>query len=271
MKLAVSNIAWEPVELSEHLRLLRDLGCDGVELAPSAIWSEPVDASVEERRRLKDLIHRHGLEVVGFHALTYSRPDLQLFAGRAGLENTMVYLKQLARLCGDVGGRILVFGSPKSRKRGNQDLGAAIALAAEGFADVAREAERHEVTICIEPLPPAETDFIRCSEEGMELVSLVGHLNFGLHLDAKAMVEANENFEQVFERYGKEIKHFHVGDSGLAPPGSTGIDHLRIGRALKRSEYDGYVSIEMRRGFGPTREVISKSVDYVRRCYLSGG
>lgn len=268
MKLAVSNIAWDAAELADHLALLRDLGCQGVELAPSLIWPEPINATSQDRERVKRLVRSFELEVAGFHALLYSRPDLQLFKDRVGLWKTVDYLKQLMRLCADLEGTVLVFGSPKSRGRNGRDYAECMAWAAEGFSETATEAERFGVTVCIEPLAPEETDFIRTSDEGMELVGLVGHHNFGLQLDAKAMIGANEDLEEVFRKYGKQVRHFHVGDPGLAPPGSTGIDHGRFGRALRNVGYAGYVSIEMRRGFGPTREVIPRSVDYVRRCYL---
>jgi len=268
MKLAVSNIAWENSEMVDHLRLLSELGCQGVELAPSAIWPEPVDVVSEESVRVKNLIHSFGLEITGFHSLLYTRPELQLFKDRAGLSSTVTYLKQLIRLCGEMEGKVLVFGSPRNRARNGKDNAECMSWAAEGFGEAARAAERWGVTLCIEHLAPTETDFIMSSNEGMELVRLVDHPNFGLHLDAKAMIEANEDFEKAFEEHGQHAKHFHVGDPGLAPPGSTGVDHAPMGRALRRSGYDGYVSIEMRRGFGPTREVVSTSVDYVKSHYL---
>ena len=56
MKLAVSNIAWDESELASHLTLLKDLNCDGVELAPSCIWGEPTTATQNERVRIKNLI-----------------------------------------------------------------------------------------------------------------------------------------------------------------------------------------------------------------------
>lgn len=268
MKLSVSNIAWENSELEEHLKLLRALGCDGVELAPSCIWPEPVEASLEERNRVRGLIQDNGLEVTAFHALLYTRPDLQLFKDKRGRQATVDYLKQLAQLCADLRGKALIFGSPKSRMRGDRDYEECLEWAAEAFREVAEEGKGLGVVLCIEPLPPKEADFIRNSGEGMALVRRVNHPNFGLHLDAKAMVEAGENFEAAFQRYGREIWHFHVGDPGLSPPGSTGVDHSRIGKALRRSGYNRYVSIEMRRGFGLSREVISRSVEYVRACYL---
>jgi sugar phosphate isomerase/epimerase len=40
------------------------------------------------------------------------------------------------------------------------------------------------------------------------------------------------------------LKHFHISDPGLAPPGFTGLDYSVIGKALSGSLYDGLVSIE---------------------------
>jgi len=269
MKLAVSNIAWDQAELPEHLALLQRLGCHGVELAPSCIWPEPVDASSAQRKTITQLIQSYGLEVTGFHALLYTRPDLQLFESRASLAKTVDYLKQLVKLCAEMEGRVLVFGSPRNRARHGRDYADCMAWAAEGFTEVAKAAGQCDVTVCIEPLAPDETEFVQSSDEGMQLVSLVGHPNFCLHLDAKAMIGSRENVKEVLGKYGKHVRHFHVGDPGLAPPGSTGVDHAEFGKALRDVSYERYVSIEMRRGFGPTQEVVTRSVSYVRKCYLN--
>ena len=241
MKLSVSNIAWVGEQMAEYLDVLQGLGCHGVELAPSCFWPEPIESSQEERKKLVQLIENYNLEVTGFHALLYTRQDLRFFHDRNSLSQLVAYLKQLIVLCGELGGKILVFGSPKNRARNGREYQECLAWAVEGFYDAAQEAERCSVMLCIEPLPPKETDFIVNSKEGMDLVRLVDHKNFGLHLDAKAMVEANEDFSTVFGEFGKQIKHFHVGDPGLAPPGSTGLNHQPIGAALKRSGYDGFV------------------------------
>src|SRR5512139_645585 len=100
MKLSVSNIAWEQNALEEHLKLLRNLGCDGVEIAPSCIWKEPAEATREEIGRLKGMIEQHGLSVPAIHALLFTRPDLYLFGDRAVREQTVTYLKQLIGLAG---------------------------------------------------------------------------------------------------------------------------------------------------------------------------
>ena len=271
MKLAVSNIAWDPAEGDAHLALIRQLGCDGVELAPSCLWPEPSTVPDEQARQAAARIRGLGLEITGFHSLLYTRPDLQLFQDRQGVQETVRYLKRLVRLCAAMTGRVLVFGSPRNRIRHGKTVEECLAWAADAFRQLAEDASGNGVVLCIEPLAPQETEFIQSSEEGMALVRAVGHPNFGLHLDAKAMAGAGEDPDTVLPRYAGQVQHFHVGDAGLAPPGSTGtVDHPRFGNALRRSGYTGYVSIEMRRGFGPSRDVVTRSIAYVREHYLAG-
>jgi sugar phosphate isomerase/epimerase len=266
MKVAVSNIAWDPMELTEHLHLLAELGCEGVELAPSVIWREPVDATQDERRAVRRMVESRGLTVVALHALFYTRPDLHIFEG---YEDARAYLVKLVELAGDLGAGRVVFGSPKARSRGHRDRDECIARAATFFRECAGAAERRDVVVCVEPLSEADgCDFITNSREGLELVARVDHPHFRLHLDVKAMIGADEDFDDAFARSRPVLEHVHVGDPGLAPPGTSGYDHTRPGDALRNSGYDRFVSIEMRRGFGPSREMIRRSVDYVRRCYL---
>ena len=95
MKIAVSNIAWENRYLSEYLTLLKKLGCSGVEIAPNIIWDEPINSSNEDRKNFKNIIHKEGLSIVGFHALLFSRPDLQFFQSEESRKNTGVIVCNL--------------------------------------------------------------------------------------------------------------------------------------------------------------------------------
>ena len=53
MKLSISNIAWGNENISPFLKLIKDQGCDGVEIAPSLIWPEPVNANKSEKNPFK--------------------------------------------------------------------------------------------------------------------------------------------------------------------------------------------------------------------------
>ena len=269
MKLSVSNIAWESNELDGHLALLQKMGCQGLEVAPSLIWPEPIDSTKEQRRAFKNKVKGFGLQVVGLHSLLYTRPDLKLFESDQNRARTVEYLVQLCELCKDLGGKVLVFGSPKNRARDGKDYQVCKKIAVDFFTKLGQAAKKYDVIICVEALSTKESDFINSSREAFELIKKVGLPNFGLHLDAKAMIESHEDANVVFTSYAKILRHFHVGDPGLAPPGSTGMDHGALGQALNKAGYDGFVSIEMKRGFGPSRDVVRKSIEYVKKCYFN--
>lgn len=267
MRISVSNIAWDNKELEKHLSLLKDLHCDGVEIAPSCIWKEPIDTTPEEVEYFKKIVTKHGLIIPAFHALLFTRPDLYLFGDKFVRSETILYLKNLIRLAGDLSVKVLVYGSPKSRMIGKNPYDECHSIAVDTFCKLAKEASIHNTCFCIEPLGPSECDFINTADEGYNLVKDVNNPHFGLLLDAKGMVDAKEDFEIVFSKYGGILKHFHVGDPGLAPPGFTGLDHSKIGQSLTKSQYKGFISIEMKRGFGDTKEVIKKAVAYVKEKY----
>jgi sugar phosphate isomerase/epimerase len=267
VKLAVSNIAWEPKELETHLTLLKNLECEGVEIAPSCIWPEPVNTSEVERKRLERLIKDYGLELVGFHALLYNHPELKIFDSTETLKETASYMQELIHLCRDLGGRVMVFGSPRNRERKFRTQEECLSIANDFFHFLATEAEKYNVFICIEPLYQ-NCDFITSSLEGLSMVNQVNHPNFRLHLDIRAMQEAGEDFYRVFSMCAEVLEHIHVGDSNLSPPGYDGFNHRAIATALRKSGYNKYVSIEMRQGFGPSQKVVEESVRYIKSCYV---
>ncbi len=179
----------------------------------------------------------------------------------------MDYIKQLGDLCAEMGGSLLILGSPRNRSFNGTSQVSAWALFVEAVQKM-MEVLDPGVTLCIEPLPKKDTDFICSSGEGAELVRRVNHPRFCLHLDVKALVEMGEPVAEILAAHAPHVRHVHVGDPGLTPPGSTGVNHSPFGLALKRAGYDHYVSIEIRRIEGDERNFISNSVHYVRSCYF---
>jgi len=268
LKLAVSNIAWYPKEIDNFLKLLASLKCEGVELAINMLWDEPVASTMKQRRELREKIRGAGLELVGFHALLYTRPDLHIFRDEKTRQKTLDYLARSIDLCSDLEGKILVFGSARSRDIGELSNRQAYQIAVDFFRAIGKKAKECNVTFCIEPLGPGESNFICSSEDGFRLVNEVNSAGFALHLDSKAMVETKEDFMAAFQRYAGVLKHFHISERKLLPPGSNKFDHSIIGRALAQSAYSNYVSIEMKRGPGEPEDVIQRAVSYARKNYF---
>ena len=110
MKISVSNIAWyqDPKRFSEFLNFIKNLNCDGVEIAPSAIWDEPISSTKDQRNILKKSIKEFDLEFVGFHSLLFSKPNLKLFKDKNLRLETKKYIFSLIDLCSDLEGTKLI-------------------------------------------------------------------------------------------------------------------------------------------------------------------
>src|SRR5262249_37387274 len=147
------------------------------------------DVSPEQRRLLRQQAEDSGLEIIGLHWLLARTQGLQLTSPDEGVRSTTAeYLVELARCCADLGGSLLVFGSPAHRRipagaRRRQATGWAL----DTFRRAAPGIEDSGVKLCLEPLSPPEADFINTAEEALALIAEVGSPAFVLHLDVKAM------------------------------------------------------------------------------------
>jgi len=267
MKIAISNIAWEHKLLAQYLKFLKELLFSGIEIAPSIIWTEPTDSSIEDRKIFKDKIHKEGLEIIGFHALLFSRPDLQLFLSKKSRMATIDYLCKLIKLCADLGGKQLVFGSANNRKLHSRKYSECLNQAMEDLFQISEYGRKYNVFFCIEPLGPDETDFIQSIEEGGNIVNKVNHPFFKLHLDTKALFSTKENPNEIISKFKNIIQHVHISDKNLKEPGSINNSHRNIGNALKKINYSNFLSIEMKKPDNEIKKVITRSILYVKENY----
>lgn len=181
-------------------------------------------------------------------------------------DRTVQYLRDLVDFCGDVGGKVMIFGSPKQRNiLDDVTPEAAFAFTVEAFSHVMLDCERRGVTICMEQLSPKETNFCNTVEETVRLIDTVDHPNFQLLLDTKAMEFEAEDRPALIRRYAKYLRHYHANDPNLNGPGWGDVEFGPVFEALKDIDYDGYVSVEVFQ-FEPGPEAIAtKSLEYMRQ------
>ena len=268
MKISVSNIAWGNQSLSYFLDYIRKVGCSGVEIAPSVIWSDPIKSSNLERLELLNSIKKSGLELVGFHSLLYNRPDLQLFLNKDSRKATKNYICELVNLCSELGGQQLIFGSPKNRLLHGKNYNECFEQANEDFLEIAEFSKKKSIFFCIEPLGSNETEFIKTLKEGGDMVEEINHPYLKLHLDSKAIFSTKENPSEITKKYKKFLQHVHVGDQNLLEPGTINTEHHKIGAALRNINYSKYVSIEMKKNNKDVKASLTRSISYVKKHYI---
>lgn len=267
--IAISNIAWSGEDNEAFLDLVASEGGRGIELAASLIWDEPVESSPRQRSQLRQMIESRGLVVVGLHALLFSRPDLQLLAtGEAGRQ-VSEYLRRTIDLCADLGGRCLVMGGSKNRRRGELGVDEAKRCGVQVMRELGEYAAARGCYFALEALPAPVCDFVMNLTESAEVVSLAATPGLRLHFDSgSASVTEQGTSDSVLTELMKNVSHCHVNDFELLPPGTKKPEeHQRWARLLSDAGYEGWVSIEMRRSVAPA-ETIQQAIKFVKANYL---
>ncbi len=252
MKFALCQELFEGWEWERQCELMAEIGYTGIEAAPFALASSIHELEAERRRQLKQQAESHGLQIIGLHWLLAQTEGLYLTApDQAVRDVTRDYLIALGDACADLGGHLMVFGSPAQRNLlDGVTREQAIEYAAEVFAGALPRLAERDVCICIEPLTTNETDFIRTCAEAVELIERVEANsdvdNFFLHQDVKAMVgQETDPVPTLLHRHVDRLGHVHVNDTNLLGPGMGDTDFVPILKALEDIQYDGWVSVEV--------------------------
>src|SRR5713101_93306 len=167
MRYAICNETFEGWDHERVCRFVAGAGYTGLEVAPFTIAPRVTDITAEERRRLRRQAEDAGVRIIGLHWLLARTEGLHLTsADQAIRARTAAYLMELARCCRDLGGDLMVFGSPAQRRI---PAGATPEQATDPAVDTFRRAAAGiadaGVKLCLEPLAPTEADFIQsCAE-----------------------------------------------------------------------------------------------------------
>jgi sugar phosphate isomerase/epimerase len=184
-------------------------------------------------------------------------------------ERTAAYFRELVDFCADVGGKVMVVGSPKQRSvMPEVSSEQAWDWAAGTFRPAVARAEERGVTICFEPLAPVETNFINTAAEAIRFTEQFNSPNFKIILDVKAMCSEARPIPQIIRESWPHFAHFHANDKNLKGPGFGDVDFKPIAAALKTAGYDGYVSVEVF-NFDEGSEVIAaRSLECLQGAFL---
>lgn len=271
MRFAICNELFEDWAFDRVCRYVKSVGYEGLELAPFTLAPLITDLDPGRRADLRMQAADAGVAIIGLHWLLAGTRGLHLTSPDPDVRtHTCDYLIALAEATRDLGGDSMVFGSPKQRSvaagvSGDQAFDAAVDTFRRAMPAVADSG----VTICMEPLAPVETNFINTCAEAARLMEAVGHPNFVLHLDVKAMSSEERPVTDLIREYMPRAGHFHANDPNMKGPGFGTVDFVPIFRALREAGYDRWVSVEVF-DYAPDPETIARrSIEYMRQSLIA--
>ena len=246
MRLAFSNIAWDPSEDAEVASLLGRFEVDAIDVAPSKYFTDPHTTAAGEISGVRRWWERRGIQVTGMQSLLFGAAGLNLFGSVDSQDAMLGHLDAICRVAAGLGAPRLVFGSPKNRDRSGVADDRVLQTAVSFFRRLGGIAGSHGVTVCLEPNPPRYgANFMTDANETASVVRAVDHPAIRMQLDTGAMQINGEDPVTVLRTSAELVGHVHASEPDLVPLGDGGTDHRAVAGALMDTLPDHVVSIEM--------------------------
>jgi sugar phosphate isomerase/epimerase len=247
VKLAICNEMFEGWEIERVSEFVREIGYEGIELAPFSIHEDVRLMPPALRARVAGALRASGLECAGLHWLLTKPEGLHIGSPDSALRReTADYVVTLAELCAELGGRDMVFGSPKSRDvPEGADRNAYWARSVETIRGAAEHLPSLGVVIGMEPLARSISNFLNTAEEVRRFVAEVDHPNVQLTLDCYSMGDEEIPRSRIIRETGAGCAHVHANDTTKREPGTGDLNFDEVVLALKEIGYEGWVSLEV--------------------------
>jgi len=257
-------VDWRPPKVA---KFVAECGYKAIEIAPFTVSQFVTDVPQRRRERIRKAYEDANVEVAGLHWILSKTEGLHLTSpDKAVRDATAKYLCDLAQFCADLGGNMMIFGSPKQRDLldgVSNDQG--MKWAADVLKSTMPTMEKLGVTIAMEPLGPTETNFLCYAADTVELAEMVDSPHLKMMLDCKAMVHEKKSMPELIHEYKDWMVHFHANDPNLRGPGMGDLDFVPIFQALKEIDFKGWISVEVF-DYDPGAEALAKeSIEYMRK------
>jgi D-psicose/D-tagatose/L-ribulose 3-epimerase len=268
MRISLCNEVIGELPFARQCEVAATLGYDGLEIAPVTLTDDPTKLTAAQIAELRRAASDAGIAISGLHYLMRAPAGLSITSGDdAQRRRSVEVVRALCALCAELGGKILVHGSPDQRKLdpGDEDNGRKRGI--DCFAAVADAASQAGVTYCIEPLARVQTAFVNTVAEAAAIVRQIDNPALRTMIDCSAAGQTEaEPVDALVRRWLPTglIAHIHFNDPNRRGPGEGELAFGPILAALRESGYRGNAAIEPfdYKPDGPT--CAARGIGYIR-------
>lgn len=267
-RLAICNEILQELDWTEQCRLARSIGYRGLEVAPFTLADHVSEVTKDRREDLRAVAEAEGLEILGLHWLLVTPRDLHVTTANAKVRaRSWAYVVELAELCADLGGEIMVFGSPNQRSSHGTSTEQAVVNLTEGLREVAPAIGELGVKLLLEPLSSDQTDVIITLDQAVAVVEDVDHPAISTMFDYHNTADETDPLPDLIRRHFDRIEHVHIHemDGTYLGTGDGEEAFLPALATFRDLGYSGWISLEVF-DFEPGAETIAaESMDTLRR------
>ncbi len=250
MKSSYQTFSYLNYPFEEVLTRLADLGYDGVEVS-AASECGTFYPSVFNSERIKQVLKKAkvlNLEIVSYDCELLPASGWNIASPLDWVrKKTVDYIKSSVLKASELGARFVVVVAGRSLygvKR--QD---SWNWAVEESKECAQFAQDNGICLVLEHLTLLEGNIVVTLDDLLSIIEEVNSQNFAALLDTGHVNVNSESLADYVFQLGEKLKHIHVDDNDgksddHLPPGMGTINFDPLFNALKKVNYEGYLSIE---------------------------
>lgn len=246
-KTSLCNEVLRDLPFAEQCRVAAQLGYAGLEVAPFTLSNDPATLSAQERRGLRTAAEEAGIAITGLHWLMNVPEGLSITDPEREAE-AIAHIEAMIALCADLGGSVLIHGSPGQRQLADAPSAQAGRDTARAvFEKAGAAAQAAGVVYCLEPLTPQQTDYLTTLADAVALVHEIASPGITAMLDVCAASAAeNESPADLLRLWVPQgvIGHIHLNAANRKAPGQDETAFAPILRAAIESGYAGRYAVE---------------------------
>jgi len=240
MRLGFNLLLWTTHVVDEHapvLDRLKATGYDGVEIP---LFEGDIDHYTRLGRRLRDA--GLGCSSVAIMPSGKSAIGEDAAARAAALD----HLKWAIDCSAALGADVLCgpFHQPLGEFSGKGPTEAEVSRCAEVHKQAARYAGSRGVALAVEPLNRFECYFLTTARDAQALVLRVAEPNYGYLYDTFHSNIEEKNQPEAIRATAPAIRHVHISENDRGTPGTGQVGFPAVFDALRRSGYDGWLTVE---------------------------
>lgn len=227
------------LDVTDHIvfQRMKALGYDGAEV--------PVFDLDEARcRRVGAMLAEIGLEATGAGMVT---PDANPLSDKESVRRRgLDRLRRTIDCTAALGGRLVAgpIHSPVGHFTGQAPTPTELERLVDAMRMAAEHGEGSGVLVIAEAVNRFESYVMTTMALASEIYRRVDHPHYGSMFDTfHANIEERDPVA-AFERHASEIRHYHVSENDRGVPGRGHVPFPQHFEALRRSGYDGWITIE---------------------------
>ena len=244
MKFCISNLAWTKNETKDALILLKKKKIRFLEYSPDLLLNNY--NSAKDVKIVKKFWKINNIKLYSMQSILNKINNAYIFGTKNQKKIFYNEIKKKIVLAKKLGTKVIVFGSPASRKIFKNKKANLDKMAYQMFKKISLLCNKYKITFCLEANPKIyKTKYLTHTTDSINLAKKINNDYFKINLDLGTIIANKENFNNIIKKNLDLIGHVQISSPQLKNLLQYKKKIKLFIKTLKKSGYKNVVSVEM--------------------------